>query len=162
MNDLITYFAENETLLTITVALCAITVFLMAVFIIIGTIKRKADEKKSRLANDTLLKVFLEKAEFKTEKTEEGFVAALVSCDEVLVKSEVYSSLSGAKSALKSLKNNIDLNNFTVFCSDSGEYFVKVTASNGAIGISPPQKSVESAKQAIEIIKAASIDKSVS
>jgi len=89
--------------------------------------------------------------------TEEGgrYVATLLASNgEVLLRSESYSALSGVKSGIETINNNIRKNNFALSIDKKGKYFFKLYSSaTRLLCISEVYKTRAMCERAIESVK---------
>ena len=157
MNDLTQYFKNFGNVLITSAICCAATVFLFALFAFIKFIIGKKYDKRIALAEKILQDAESENAVFVIEKVDALYRAVLKTDKTVICETKDYSTVSGAKSALKSLKNNIDQGNFAVLLNGDGSFSVKIYSSLNTLFVSPPYESETEARKAIDIIvKAAS------
>lgn len=88
-------------------------------------------------------------------KEDGKFAANLVASNgEVLLRSETYTALSGVKSGIETLKNNIFKNNFAISVDKNGNYFFKLySSSTRLLCISEGYSSKAVCENAIESVK---------
>ena len=152
---IVNYYASHDQLSLYT----AVTVTaLLAVMVTIGLIVRAIGSSHERMisrAREILSELEYENAVFKTIKTDEGLCAALFAGEKELCRTRSYGAVAGAKSAMKSLKANIESGNFTLFVNTDGSYSVRIFTAGKIVFESELFPSAKAAKMHIELIKKA-------
>lgn len=108
-----------------------------------ATEKAPADKKKA-----------LGKWAFKHKGHNEYMAYLLASNGEVLLTSEVYTTIEGAKTGIETIKKNIALDNFEVVRDKAGRFYYKLkTTANRLLCVGEVYASRQSCNSAIESVK---------
>lgn len=154
MNDLVVYFSDKRELLISYVVVAAAAIFITIIGELIRFLINSRKKRLASLAKRAVDETEKENFFLKTVENNGEYYAVLLSGDETLVKSAAYSSIAGVKSALKSLKNNILSDNFTIYSTGEG-FCVRLYSSVKLVYESEEFATKEEAEEEMRLIKKA-------
>ena len=119
------------------------------------TVKRRSGAEKQEQLNELEKAASSYAGKWLIRKTDEGYFAELVtSGNEVLLSTENYTSLSGVKSGVSTLKKNIVTDNITISIDKNGSFRFKIFSSgNKLLCISEKYDTKYKCDKAIETAK---------